>query len=242
MSKKLPTDTAGNATVARAALALMITMVAMKIHAEVNINFSSSPNAINQQSTGVPLDTSFTFELGTFANNFTPTATNTDEWSANWVVLNDAGGNPASGATTDYRTIAGLFGPYEGFASTTTLVHNDSPFDIGKQAYIWGFNGTGTGTHEWVLITNDLTEQDGEEWTVPLGTDDLSFTETWDVAGADNAIVGNINFTDEKDDEIGVETASVTVGGSPVPEPSTALILGTGAAMLGLRRRRRRRG
>lgn len=220
---------------ARAFLALALTMVGMKVYAEVSINFSSTAYGINQKSNGAPLDNSFTFELGTFDNDFVPTAANIDSWESNWVRVSDASGAPLSNSSTTYGTINSFLGDYDGFASTVDLDHNNSPFEVGQQGYVWGYDRLTPGENEWVLFTNDSL---ADGWTFPVGTGDLSFAETWDVASANNAILGDINFIDDKNAEISLETAGVNVGAPPVPEPSTALILGAGVAFLGLRRKR----
>jgi hypothetical protein len=239
MKDKLPTDQFARTVIARASLALIVTMVVMKIHAEVSITFSSTPNGLNQQSDGSPLDTSFTFELGTFTDGFVPSSSNTDMWSDKWSPLSDATGSTEPGAITNYRTINGLFGEtYDGFNSTADLAHNDDPFETSDQGYIWGYDSRGAGQNEWVLITNDGTNPSDDPWLFPNTGGIGGFGEAWDVAGADHAILGDINFLDDKNDFISLQTASVN--GPPVPEPSTALILGVGAATLGLRRRRRR--
>ncbi len=212
-----------------------IAALAMKIHAEVSITFASTQFGTNLQSDGSAMDSSFTFELGTFANGFAPTAGNTDSWLANWTPLTNSSGGTVPEASVQYGTISTIFGPTDGFSSSATLEHNDSPFGIGQQGYIFGFDSL-SGDADWILLTN--TDPAPDEWTYADATG-ISFTESWTVGTATDAIVGNINFTDGKGDFISMQAGAVSLPPA-VPEPSTAAILAAAALGLGLRRRRER--
>lgn len=234
MKTKLPTDPVQNALLMRFAIAIAVTFVAMKIHAEITINFGSAPFGTNLKSDDSAMDTSFTFELGTFAGGFDPTDANTDQWLANWVAVQDSGGSTLSGAVVPYDTITVLGLPSDGFNSSVALDHNNTPFEIGSQGYIWGYDNTSLdGEADWLLFTNT-------DWTFKDGSPDaLSFTEAWDIGAADEAVVGDINFFDNEGDFISMQAESV---GTPpvVPEPSTAVILGAAFSMFCMRRRRPR--
>lgn len=206
-----------------------VVMVAMKLHAAITINFSSPAFGVNQQSDGSLLDSSFTFELGTFDNGFVPTAANTDNWLANWTPVVDSGGTPVPEATTPYGTITTIFGPTDGFGSSVDLDHNNSPFEINQQGYIWGYNSQ-TGASEWVLMTNTTPT---DAWTYGDASG-LAFTETWTV-GTSQAVLGDVNF-DDGSTFVSLRTAAVS---APVPEPATSLLAGGTLALLALRRRRR---
>ncbi len=121
------------------------------MYADIDITFNSTFDAVNQQSDGAPMDTSFTFELGSFDPSFTPTADNTDMWMNNWTLCPGgwlvergihAGGDPGS--------LAPNTGATNLFSGSVTLDSNSSPFSTSDQAYIWGFDDReGSGTGEW---------------------------------------------------------------------------------------------
>lgn len=214
------------------ATAAAIAALAMKIHAEVNINFSSTPFGTNLQSDGSAMDTSFTFELGTFTGGFVPTAVNTDQWAANWTPVVDSGGTTVPEAITSYGTTPSAFGDFDGFASEVTLDHNNAPFDIGSQGYVWGYD-TLAGDGEWILLTNT---DPGDEWTFG-DTSGIAFSESWSVGSAGEAIIGAINFTGGGGADIAMQTGDVSLPPA-VPEPSTTVVLTATALAFALRRRR----
>ena len=226
-----PHGRVATALVAAAAIAVL----AMKIHAEVTITFASTQFGTNLKSDGSAMDSSFTFELGTFGNGFAPTAGNTDQWLANWTPLTNSSGIAVPEASVQYGTINTIFGPTDGFSSSATLEHNDSPFGIGQQGYIFGYDSL-SGEADWILLTN--TDPTPDEWTYANATG-ISFTESWTVGTAGDAIVGNVNFFDGKGDFISMQSGSVSLPPA-VPEPSTAAIFAVAALGFGLRRRRPR--
>jgi hypothetical protein len=214
------------------ATAAAIAALAMKIHAEVNINFGSTPFGTNLQSDGSAMDSSFTFELGTFTGGFVPTAGNTDQWATNWTPVVDSGGTPLPDAITSYGTIPfGSSSSFEGFNSEIALDHNTSPIDIGAQGYVWGYN-TLAGDGEWILLTNT---DPSDKWTFGDASG-ITFSEAWTVGSADEAIVGAINFTDGGA-AIAMQTANVSLPPA-VPEPSTTIVLAATAFAFAFRRRR----
>ncbi len=217
----------------RLAAAFVIAAAIMRIHAAINYEFSSTQFGTNLQSDGSAMDNTFTFELGTFAAGFTPTSGNTDQWLANWSPVTDGSGAALAGATTQFGTIDSFFGPYEGFRSSVELEHNNDPFAIGSQGYVWGFTGRDEGTEEWILFTNDSA---GDAWQFG-DTSVLGFPGTWESGGANNAIIGEVNFLDSKDDFIAMQSAEVTLG-PVVPEPATGALLACAGIAFAARRRR----
>ncbi len=220
----------------RLSLVAAVATLAMKIHAEVTINFSSTPFGTNLKSDGSAMDSSFTFELGAFANGFVPTAGNTDQWLANWVPVSNSGGVPIPNASTQYGSINHpVFGTsYDGFASELTLDHNNSPFQSGSRGYIWGYDSQ-SGDSEWILLTN--TNAGTDAWTFPDATAPISFSESWSVGNAGQAIIGSINFNDPVNGLVSMQSGNVSTP-PVVPEPSTAILLTASALALGLGRRR----
>lgn len=205
------------------------------IYAEIDVRFASTFGAENQQSDGSPMDTSFTFELGAFEDGFTPTSSNTDSWLANWIAAPNSDSNASGGSSAPYTQVA--IGPSttNRFDGTTRLDGNPPNFTDTDQAFIWGFDdrgeGGGTGAGEWILLTNP-------GWLYPndpgpgvnFGPDFLVSDQ------GTTAVLGEVNpdWADLGDDPHMV-TESVLL---PVPEPSSALLLMAGCAIICGRRRR----
>jgi len=193
---------------------LLLAACAFFICAEVtsagtSVNFGSTVAATNEKSTGEELTSDFRFQLGTFAGEFQPTATNTDEWLAAWRPASDATGQPLEGSTVNYQKQE-LGDPFpagmraESFSGSVTLQHNEPPFDLGGRLYIWGYDQrTMPGSAEWILVTDPM-------WVWPDGSSNLPAVN-YAVPDASQAILGTIN-------QSGVEmkTAPVTVPGSVV--------------------------
>ncbi len=216
-------------------IGLFLTVVALGIHlhAAATINFVSDTAATNLQSDGMtPMNTTYSFQLGTFANGFVPTATNTELWVDNWqaVPLIDSAGDPIAGNATSYNqdeVFPGTGIYYNNFQGKGQLANNVAPFQTSSQGYIWGYtakegpNGTEA---EWILITNN-------GWLFPdANPDGPPINAIWGVSDVGTtAVVGQVNTVDAH-----MESGSVTL----VPEPSSALLAGLSLGVLALRRRR----
>jgi hypothetical protein len=113
---------------------LLVLMVA-RLAAAISIEWSSDLNAGDLQSDGVtPLDEGFEFVLGTFVG-LTPGSENLGDWEATFRPF----------GTADYSPEWG------GFSNSQSLANNAAPFETTARAYIWGRNGTDSGS-EWILI------------------------------------------------------------------------------------------
>lgn len=140
---------------------------------EVLVEWSSDGEEVDFQSDGVTeLDGQFEFVLGTF-EGLTPNRSNLAEWESAFRVL----------GSTDYRP------SLQRFFATVPLTSNAPPFALGARAYVWGRNGTGSGS-EWVLYGKP-------EWTFPdanfIGLPPLP--TRWRAAAVtnDDVIVGQAN-------------------------------------------------
>jgi hypothetical protein len=214
-------------------LFLAIVALGIHLHAAATINFVSDTAATNLQSDGVSMmNATYSFQLGTFANGFVPTAANTDLWTANWEVvpLIDSIGDPIAGNETSYNQDevfpgSGIF--YNNFQGKGQLATNDSPFQTSSTGYIWGYTdkeGANGSTAEWILITNS-------SWVFPEANPaGPPINAIWGVGDAGTtAVLGQVNTVDAH-----MESASVTL----VPEPSAALLAGLSLSLFALRRRR----
>lgn len=81
-----------------------------------------------------PWGSNFHFEMGSFKNNFVPTATNTAQWATNWVPAQRSGYNIGT----------------HSFGDSYTFTNNPVPFTNGGKIYIWGFSGSEV-SGEWFL-------------------------------------------------------------------------------------------
>jgi hypothetical protein len=131
------------------------------------VDWSSSAFSEHQQSDGTPLDDTFLFELGAFANGFVPTAENTTEWAQHWKVAQRAPFNPAN------QIVAGSY----------VVETNAAPFGTNQQGYIWGLSSA--HTHEWFLITSSVWKWPSEGGVYP--------PVPWTVQNSVLTIVGEVD-------------------------------------------------
>lgn len=114
---------------------MILLLLGVRIDAAISIEWTSDRNALNRQSDGVtPLDGDFEFLLGTF-EGIIPSSENLEEWEGAFRVF----------GTAVYSI------ENQQFSKSKTLENNDPPFASSARAYIWGRNGTASGS-EWILI------------------------------------------------------------------------------------------
>jgi len=172
-------------------------------------DFSVFPAPELLDSSGTPLDASYSFEIGSFGS-FTPTMGNIADWQANWKVF-DRSYDPTPADPNDgdpFGWNPGLF--FVGVETHNALGGSDSPdanpadvFGVGEVAYLWAYNSK----------------------SIVPGSDPDS---AWSLATADTAIIGSVNPSPV----LALQTA-------PVPEPSSAFLLFAAAATHLIRRARR---
>ncbi|BCU77643.1 hypothetical protein llg_23580 [Luteolibacter sp. LG18] len=167
-----------------------------------NIRWFCNPLTTNLTSTGATMDGSFRFELGVFANGFTPTAGNTASWAANWV--------PAQ--RTLYNATNRLF------TEEYTVVDNTAPFAVGAVAYVWGFGGP-TGS-EWILFR-------ASTWTWPQADPLNPIALSWNASSATQVIVGSINATTPPSLMRSAAVSSSAPPPTPWPQWQGEMLVGT---------------
>jgi len=156
---------------ARAAkvVASLSLLAAFALPAEATrINFYSSPSVAAYGSDGQPLNEDTSFELGVFANGFVPSATNTAQWSANWV--------PAQ--RTKFTT------KHNWFTSVFNVTSNTAPFIVGAPAYVWGFNGS-EAQGQWILFRST-------DWTWPVADGNSPRPLLWSAKDATVVVLGSL--------------------------------------------------
>ena len=206
------------------------------------------PKTVLRDSMGVSLDATFYMQLGFFANNFKPDATNTSQWAANWRVFDQAG--DYAGDEND------SFDPATGYYTRDSIEINQngqsmSPYAdtnhglglnfSGQEAYLWTFNkkdpiAPGTEwllarANDWVFPTYDpqtCCPDLNKQWSVS----DLARDGVTPVWGRQGTQIGAGNYT-VTDNNYTFQTFTF------VPEPSTALLTALGATFALLRRNRR---
>ena len=209
-------------------------------HAAPNIFWHNSGGDILLQSDATDLDSSFQLELGYFASSFTPTASNTTEWSTYWQpwdLLSTQGGfNPSAGFYASSKSFNG--------ASTASVVSEyGQSFSIptGSQAYVWVYNSRDhlEGT-EWALVTN--TASDGNAapaWLFPNPLLDASPGDPdWQLLDVGTVVLGGVEDV-QGPGSFSANPGSFALQTSAIPEPGAALLIFTIGITAQISRRRR---
>lgn len=188
-------------------------------------------------SAGNTLDSTYSFEIGTFGT-FAPTYQNVDQWEANWHVIDRAFDPDSNG----WNSTEQFFG---GTVDFDLSGHSSSPdanptdvFTQGDVVYLWAYNSKSiVPSSEWALLGYGADSNNtGDPWVIP---DPLaSVSPNWNLSDAHDTIVGGAN------DIQGPGTYSATPGvfslqTAVVPEPGSALLLLAAAATHLIRRARR---
>jgi hypothetical protein len=228
-------------------LAITAAALAMRPSAQAStITWGTDPDSLLFQTSGLVMDNTFTFELGTFGTTFVPTATNYNDWLANWKRLDRATGGPFGngGFVSGNGTVSGITGVGDGADSfdhtdnITTSPFGDSSatFAAGERAYVFAYNNLNPipGT-QWALLSNPA-------WLMPQSNSHNSNTIDWNINTQGIATLGgtqsnyNAGLRSANPGVFDLQTATFPT--APVPEPGSALLIGS-IGMLGLLRRRR---
>jgi hypothetical protein len=146
----------------------------------------------NLDSTGTPLDGSFSFHLGAFSHpsvpaGWAPDATNTGEWHQYWVTADVSPYVPSA------SVFSGRFSSRHGVNGTIAA---------GSPAFIWGTNRDHPNA-EWILLTDP-------DWVWP-SDNPLDFTTvSFTIDENTSAVVGQVNTT-------GVQMQTAVVSGGLPP-------------------------
>jgi hypothetical protein len=211
-------------------LVICLLLITVKAHAQ-QLNWGSDILGVVTDSTGVEVDNSFVFELGSFFNGFTPDSNNVEQWLSNWEVFDSAQYD------TDFGYFAGDVYVQAGVTSSNPTASQLS--FSGLDAYIWIRKGdVPIEGAEW-LLTRALN------WSFPVdgpGCCDLSIVE-WstatDLTSSDTPLWGR------QYEVLGPGVYTANTSGSAelqtftfIPEPSAFLMSAVAAMGLLLRRRR----
>lgn len=130
------------------------------------VNWGNALLSVNLTSSGVPMDSQMTFELGVFTAGFTPTAANTAQWAAHWRQAQVAFYQPG----ISY------------FTGSHPVTSNEAPFAAGTKGYIWGHDGHYTSS-EWILMS-------APAWTWPSSQNPVELPVNWTVSQATQFVTG----------------------------------------------------
>ncbi len=211
-------------------------------HAQAALSWGSVLPSNLRDSDGVALDSSFFMQLGFFDNTFTPTASNTADWAANWKVFDQAGYYGVSDPNNSFDAATGYFARESieiNLAGQSQSAYADLGVNSsGKDAYLWVYNSktSGVTTTEWLLVR-------AATWVFPAGRDlNECCSDTpvqWSVSdlgsaapvwGAQGLFSGGGEHTNTGNYNLQTFTF--------IPEPSTALLTVLGTVFVLLRRRR----
>jgi hypothetical protein len=216
-------------------------------------------------SNGSASDAQMNFEIGTFGS-FVPTASNLEQWESNWRPFDRANSTNGDynvsigffGSSAD--TLAN--GTSSESANLYPTAINPTPyvFPTGEQAYLWAYK---TKTYEvgleWALVTNNSADgNSADDWKIPPFSSEhapgiewrIGMTPSPGISLANNVVFGGMNnqrgpgeYTngtpDGDPDTAGSQYTIQTGTLAAVPEPGSAMLIGS-VGLMGLLRRRRR--
>ncbi len=209
-----------------AKLACLIFVLAAATARSQTLNWASLTESTIVNSQGDPLDNTFLFEIGAFADGFVPTDSNIGTWGTKWQAFD----------TTDYSYDSVALGYFTGTADVQSVPGYTSMFQ-GLKAYLW-IRNTGNTEHFLASTSNDA-------WRFPLlvpGCCPNGEGPTWSVSdlNTDTPIWGS-----QLGNEGGGDPGVLGPPGSPfdlqthaIPETSSAVLALLGFSIAITRRRR----
>lgn len=225
-------------------LLLLCTWCALSLPAQARtIEWGSTTSGNLFTSTGSILDSSFSFELGTFGTGFTPTQANMTDWLTNWKPFDRAYEGTGYNSSIPYVDSSAAL-QLDGTSSSLTI--GSSPtFSAGEQAYIWVYNTQSYGTGlEWALITGTSSGPGASDtaWFMPSPADQTSLPLNWRFDTAATPVFGGLNNLPGPGDTSSTppiyELQTHTV--AAIPEPSGSLLIAAAGLLIQIRRRRPR--
>lgn len=199
----------------------------------ITVNWGDSFGGVDIQSSGVDLDATFTFEIGTFGF-FVPDETNANLWAANWTVLDSATYNVA----VDFFSSSFQLDADGGVPGNVISSSTGESVTIGDQAYIWVYNTSTPGFgSEWALLT-DSDGLNGDDWGIPGAGDQSTPPVDWRVSTVTTPVFGGANNVRGQGSYPSAPPVFDLQTATFVPEPSSALLVVAGLGLLGSRRRR----
>lgn len=199
-------------------------------------------------SNGSPLDSDFTFEVGTFdtTGGWAPTVENMSEWAGRWMLFDRA--IVGSGWNAVDQVVEGTVDHTITGGSSAPEANATAVFPEGAQAYLWVYDSQDfVQGSEWALLAdfNKATNIFGnslipseqyEAWQFPDPSLQSGESFDWQTRDLDTAIFGGVNNV-QGGGQFSVNPGTFTIQTHVVPEPGSALML-VGAGLFFFRRRR----
>ena len=200
--------------------------------------WGSSFNDLLYTSTGQTLDQSFIFEVGTFTSGFLPTIHNSDQWDANWKVMDRAVHPAAEGWNVAKQYFVSSFEHLPDGTSDSLAANPSDVFLMGESVYLWVYNSKAiVPGSEWALVTDsDLLGNLANPWRIPDPGDPVGTSYDWQLLDADTVILGGVNGIQGAGD-FSVDPGTFSLQTHVVPEPGSSLLvlLGFAGALLSRR-------
>jgi hypothetical protein len=190
-------------------------------------------------STGTALDSTYSFEIGTFGA-FTPTYQNVDQWQANWHVIDRAFDPDSNGWNSSQQFFVGTVDLQTDGTSNSPDANPADVFTQGDTVYLWAYNSKIiVPGSEWALVTEvgNTGTLSGDPWVVPNPADTTG-SYNWNLSDASTAVIGGANGVQGPG---GYSTTPpvFSLQTAVVPEPGSAFLLLAAAAAHLTRRSRR---
>ncbi|MGV3659671.1 MAG: PEP-CTERM sorting domain-containing protein [Prosthecobacter sp.] len=186
------------------------------------------------------LDTSFSFEIGTFGG-FIPTYQNIDQWVANWKVFDRAFDPDANG----WNALDQFFvGTVDHNTSGNSESPDANPLDVfvqGEKIYLWVYNSKALEDgSEWALVTDSvLAGNTASQWVIPDPLDPPGTSYELKLVDADDVVIGGVNGV-QGEGGFNATPPGFSLQTAVVPEPGSGLLIFAAAAALLTRRASRR--
>lgn len=176
-------------------------------------------------SFGNGLDSTFSFELGVFANGFVPTDSNLGDWGSHWVVFDSAIFGFGWEVQDQYFiSSAELAGDGTSSSPRATL---GGVFTEGDPFYLWVFNDKAySAGNEWALVYDQfMFGNNGDSWHVPTPGLGPANSVEMNLQSMDTAIVGGVNEVRGGGQAPAVDPGIYQLQTHAVPEPSGVLMV-----------------
>lgn len=149
-------------------------------------------------------------QLGKFTSTFTPSGSNLNAWSANWI----------AGPT-------GSFDPSGPDWSASLTLTNNAVFAVGDPLYLWAFNTVSGANREWALLSDPA-------WKIVANSSLNLIDQFLDFSPATVALFGGISAGRV------TTAPALAIAPVPEPATWVSMLTGCAMiVMLGYRRRRR---
>ncbi|MBB5033350.1 hypothetical protein [Prosthecobacter vanneervenii] len=199
--------------------------------------WSSAFNDNLFDSAGNALDSTYSFEIGTFGS-FVPTYQNVDQWAANWHVIDRAYDPDLNGWNSAQQFFTATVDLLSDNSSNSPDADPAYQFNKDDIAYLWAYNSKDiVPTSEWALVSYAADPSNtGDPWIIPAPSDSNPYN--WNLSDAHVTVVGGANNV-QGPGTYSANPGTFSLQTTVVPEPGSAVLLLAAAATHLIRRARR---